>query len=120
MKEFCDNLNPEDNPTLINAQISNGNQVCAIKSSCLDAENKFVSSLSFKKALELHKEKINFLKFDLEGDERMVLQDAENLKLIKELLSLTETKIIRDLSEDPTLKSSGINSLVKTEIKMPR
>jgi hypothetical protein len=38
-------------------------------------------------------------------------------KLIKELLSLTETKIIRDLSEDPTLKSSGINSLVKTEIK---
>jgi hypothetical protein len=37
-------------------------------------------------------------------------------KLIKELLSLTETKIIRDLSEDPTLKSSGINSLVETEM----
>lgn len=99
LKEFCDNLNPEDSPTLINAQISNGNQVCAIKPSCLDAENKFVSSLSFKKALELHKEKINFLKFDLEGDERMVLQDAENLKLIKEKVKSFSGKIYLNCSD---------------------
>ena len=99
LKEFCDNLNPEDNPTLINAQISNVNQVCAIKHSGSNSENKFVSSLSFAKALGLHKEKINFLKFDLEGDERMVLQDPENLKLIKEKVKSFSGKIYLNCSD---------------------
>lgn len=93
LKQFYENLSPEDKPTLINAQISNVNQVSAIKSYYCVSENKFVSSLSFQKAMELHNGKINFLKFDLEGDERVVLEDPENIKLIKEKVQNFSGKI---------------------------
>jgi autotransporter strand-loop-strand O-heptosyltransferase len=84
LSDFYQNLTPTENPTLINACVSEDKKVSLMQPFYYKTEPKLVSNLSFASLASMFSGKINFFKFDIEGSERFLFNNKENLKLIKE------------------------------------
>ena len=64
--------------------LDNEKAVRLVKPFFHNTEEKLVSTLSFKNLMKLMPEKINFLKFDIEGGEKEFLDDDECYNLFKQ------------------------------------
>jgi autotransporter strand-loop-strand O-heptosyltransferase len=84
IKDFYNFLIEEDNPIIINAILKKEKEVSLVKPFYYDAPSKLVAPLSFKNLMNLMPQKINFLKFDIEGGEKEILLDNDNYNLFKE------------------------------------
>lgn len=84
IKEFYKNLAPSDSPTLINAYVSEEKTASFVKPFFHNTDEKLTSHISFKNLSSLFSDKINFLKFDIEGAEKFLFGLPENINLIKE------------------------------------
>mgnify|MGYP003339400082 FL=1 len=84
IKDFYTILGTEDDPIVINALLDNQKTVKLIKPFFHKTDSKLVATLSFKNLMKLIPDKINFLKFDIEGAEKEFLEDDDSYKLFKE------------------------------------
>ena len=84
IRDFYSILNAEDDPIVINAMLDNEKAVRLVKPFFHNTEEKLVSTLSFKNLMKLMPEKINFLKFDIEGGEKEFLDNDECYNLFKQ------------------------------------
>ncbi len=84
IKDFYSFLLDEDDPVIINAIIKKEKEVVLVKPFFYNTEKKLVSSLSFKNIMALMPQKINFLKFDIEGGEKEIFCDENDYNLFKE------------------------------------
>jgi autotransporter strand-loop-strand O-heptosyltransferase len=84
LSDFYSHLNVEDNPVILNAFISNDKKVHYVKPFFHNTPDRLVSCLSFDNLMSLIPDKINFLKFDIEGAEKLIFGCDKSRKLIKE------------------------------------
>jgi len=118
IKDFYSFLISEDSPVIINAILQKAKEIPLVKPFFHDAESKLVAPLSFKNLMSLMPQKINFLKFDIEGDEKEMFSNDENYNLFKERVekfsgeihfqggNITKEEavyIIKKLKEDPEI-----------------
>ena len=118
IKDFYEYLVEEDNPIVINAMIKNEKEVAFFKPFFHDTESKLTVSMSFENLMSLMPQKINFLKFDIEGGEKEIFFNDKNYNLFKERVekfsgeihfeggNITEEEaiyIIKKLREDPEI-----------------
>ena len=83
ISDFYTNLNEIDDPIVINAELNNKKLVRLVKPFFHDTAEKLVSSMTFKDLARLTPDKINFLKFDIEGAEKEFLENENGYKLFK-------------------------------------
>ena len=83
IRDFYGLLTDKDNPIVINAMVDNEKAVRMMKPFFHDTEEKMVATLSFSNLMKLMPEKINFLKFDIEGGEKEFLGDNKSYELFK-------------------------------------
>jgi autotransporter strand-loop-strand O-heptosyltransferase len=81
--DFYSNLNEADDPIVINAELSSKRTVRLVKPFFHETAEKMVSSMTFKDLMRLMHDKINFLKFDIEGSEKEFLESDDGYKLFK-------------------------------------
>lgn len=79
VKDFYDYLQEDDDPFIINSFLSDKFHVEKFQSIFHDLPAKDVNSLTFKSLVKIINKKINFLKFDIEGYERLFLKDEYDL-----------------------------------------
>ena len=83
IRDFYNVLEDEDNPIIINAMVDNERTVRLMKPFFHETEEKLVATMSFENLMRLMPEKINFLKFDIEGGEKSFLADEKGYKAFK-------------------------------------
>ena len=83
IRDFYEILEEKDNPVVINAMVDNERAVRLMKPFFHDTEDKLVATMSFENIAGLMPEKINFLKFDIEGGEKSFLADEKEYAAFK-------------------------------------
>ena len=106
IKDFYSFLIDEDDPVIINAILKKEKEVSAVKPFYYNTESKLVSPLSFKNLMNLMPQKINFLKFDIEGGEKEIFSD-ENYSIFKER--------VEKFSGEIHIDSKGVNNISQQE-----
>lgn len=84
LKDFYENLGPVDDITVLNALVSDDKKTSLVKPFFHNTEPKLTVPLSFKNILNLIHEKVNFLKFDIEGAEKCIFGSDEARNLLKQ------------------------------------
>lgn len=88
LKDFYENLGTDVNPILLNAFVNESKKTCLYKPFFHDQLlEKEVVCLSFFNLTKLFNRKIDFLKFDIEGDEINFLSDPINYNLFKKSIN---------------------------------
>ena len=128
IKDFYGYLLEEDNPIVINAIVKNEKEVSLFKPFFHNAESKLAVPISFKNLMSLMPQKINFLKFDIEGGEKEIFLNDDNYNLFKQRVekfsgeihfeagSITKEEaicIVKKLRQDPEIscKLSSIDGV---------
>lgn len=83
IRDFYAILEEKDNPIIINAMVDNERAVRLMKPFFHETEEKLVSTMSFNNLMQLMPEKVNFLKFDIEGGEKSFLADDKGYETFK-------------------------------------
>ena len=83
ISDFYTNLNEADDPIVINAELNSKKLVRLVKPFFHGTAEKLVSSMTFKDLTRLIPDKINFLKFDIEGSEKEFLENDNVYRLFK-------------------------------------
>jgi hypothetical protein len=79
INDFVSNLSNDDKPIIMNAFLSDKLDVQNFKSIFHENAVQKVSSITFENLISLINKKIDFLKFDIEAYERLILNDNYNL-----------------------------------------
>lgn len=84
IKDFYSNLGPIDDPTILNSVISEDKKAVFMKPFFHDVPDRLVCSLSFKNLLNLVPGMVDFLKFDIEGSEKIIFGSQQARELLKQ------------------------------------
>jgi autotransporter strand-loop-strand O-heptosyltransferase len=84
ISDFYANLNEADDPIVINTELNSKKLVRLVKPFFHGTAEKLVSSMTFSDLMRLMPDRINFLKFDVEGAEKEFLENDNGYKLFKD------------------------------------